>query len=87
MIEDGIIMTNKKQLFHMVNPYPLTTIEIIKEMKNYGLENKNWNIIELSKLQTITPKSNCIITTIYKNNPMGNATPESEALKKCLKRS
>jgi len=85
MIDDGIIISDKKQLFHMVNPYPLTTTEIITEMKKYGLQNKNWNIIELEKLKTITPKSNCIIKTIYKNNPMINAISELEALQKCLK--
>ena len=85
MIDDGTILSDKKQLFHMVNPHPLTTTEIISEMKKYGLQNKNWNIIELDKLKTITPKSNCIITTIYKNNPMINALSELEALQNCLK--
>lgn len=85
MIDDGTILSNTKQLFHMVNPYPLTTLEIITEMKKYGFENKNWKIIELNELKTITPKSNCILTTIYKNNPMINSLPELEALQKCLK--
>jgi dTDP-4-dehydrorhamnose reductase len=75
---------SNQQIYNVVNPSPLSTKEIVEEMKNIGWVNDEWNIIPIEELQTIAPRSNCVLCG-EKANSIYEMRPEIDIIKESLK--
>jgi dTDP-4-dehydrorhamnose reductase len=86
LISAEMIFGNERSTYHMVNSEPLTTKDVIAEMKAIGICNPNWKFVSMSKLNMAAPRSNCIITTSNIYNPMLKMPTELESLRRSLRR-
>jgi dTDP-4-dehydrorhamnose reductase len=50
-------------IYNVVNPTPVKASDVVQILKNNGIENKNWNFIETSQLNTKAKRSNCVLST------------------------
>lgn len=50
-------------IYNVVNPQPVKAEQVVDIMKRNGVVNPNWNFIEVSDLNTIANRSNCILDT------------------------
>jgi len=50
-------------IYNVVNKSPITSKEVVDIMKQNCIENKNWNFIETSMLNTKAKRSNCTLST------------------------
>lgn len=48
-------------IYNVVNPEPIKAKEVVKVLKNNGVENSNWKFISLKKLKTKAKRSNCVL--------------------------
>jgi len=48
---------------NVVNPGGVEAKEIVELLKKNGIENKNWNFIDIKGLNTIANRSNCVLST------------------------
>lgn len=86
MIHSGVLMNVEgKQVFHMTNSNPLFTHQFLDVMKEFDLQNENWNIVSIDSIPIVAPRSNCVLSSIHSENPMNNMPSEIESLRKCLK--
>ena len=49
--------------YNIVNPEPTNAEDVVQVLKKFGLENPNWKIIPLSKLETKANRSNCVLSS------------------------
>ena len=52
---------NKFGIINFVNPQPLTTSDVVLKMKHHGLENLEWQFVNMSYLKLAAPRSNCVL--------------------------
>ena len=58
-----VIMNNfKAGIYNAVHSNALTTIDVINILKEYGIENKNWEFIPYSELKIKCNRSNCVLS-------------------------
>lgn len=50
-------------IYNVVNEGSVTAEQVVDILKKYGLENKNWEYIKVSDLNTIAQRSNCVLST------------------------
>ena len=53
--------TKGREIVNVINPEPLSTMEVCEIMKKYGFENNNWKFVDISKLEIIAGRSNCVM--------------------------
>jgi dTDP-4-dehydrorhamnose reductase len=73
-----------QDIYNVVNPNPLNVSEIMKVFVKNNLVNPKWKIIPLDKLDTLAPRSNCVldstkVQTIYKMRDEMDVIEESVA--------
>lgn len=84
---DWMIINNKQGIYNVVNPEPLTHINILEEYKKYNKNHKYQPINEEELKQlTIAPRSNCLLNTNKLLNEGFAMTPSFEALERCMKK-
>lgn len=72
-------------IYNVVNPNPITAKDVTDLMKKYGVENKQWNFIETSALNTKAKRSNCILSA-EKINKLNLPMPDAyESLERDIK--
>ena len=49
--------------YNVVKENPVKAEDVVKILKKFGLQNPNWNFIELDKLDTVAKRSNCVLST------------------------
>lgn len=86
MIASGMLDSSKRTTYHMVNPEPLTTSDVIKEMRAVGICNPNWSFVPIDQIPIVAPRSNCVIESIHKDNPFTSKATELEVLRKHLRK-
>jgi len=58
-----IVINNfKAGIYNAVHSKPLTTREVVKILKDYDLENKDWKFVNYETLNIKCNRSNCVIT-------------------------
>jgi dTDP-4-dehydrorhamnose reductase len=85
MIDSDMIGTDCRKTYHMVNPKPLMTSDVVREMRTFGIYNPNWSFVPLDQIPIVAPRSNCIIETIHTDNPFLTVEDELTVLRKSLK--
>jgi dTDP-4-dehydrorhamnose reductase len=68
-------------IYNVVNPQPIKASEVVDLMKKYGVENPNWNFIDVKDLNTVANRSNCILDTAkiqHYNLPLPNTLESIE---------
>ena len=50
-------------IYNTVNPGSIKASDVISVMKKYGIENPNWNFIDVKDLNTVAKRSNCVLST------------------------
>lgn len=71
-------------IFNVVHDNPLTTREVLDIMESYNIVNKNWNIVDIDKLDIIAPRSNCVLSNSKVKRFYGfKPGPESYYIKLC----
>lgn len=50
-------------IYNVCNPEPVKASDVVNIMKKYGIENPDWNFINLENLQTKANRSNCVLDT------------------------
>lgn len=50
-------------LYNVVNPQPVKASDVVEILKKNGLENPNWNYIDVENLDTLAKRSNCVLST------------------------
>lgn len=85
MIDGGMVDTKTRKTYHMVNPEPLMTSDVVREMKSFGISNPNWSFVPIDQIPIVAPRSNCIIDTMHKDNPFIAKDTELEVLRRHLK--
>lgn len=84
---DWVVKNDKKGIYHVVNPEPMTHIDLLEEYRKYHPEH-NYNKINLEELNQYisTPRSNCILNTDKLKNEGFLMRPTQEALKDTMKK-
>lgn len=74
-----------RQIYNVVNPQPLTTMEVCNIMKEYNFHNVNWKFVPIRDLEIATGRSNC---TLNSNKALAiyPLISEQEALEQSLRR-
>jgi dTDP-4-dehydrorhamnose reductase len=72
--------------YNVVNPEPVSAKEVTELMCQYGLENPNWEFIELSDLNTRANRSNCVLSTEKLNSAGLGFKPTLESLEVAIKK-
>lgn len=82
---DWVIKYDKRGIYHITNPDPLTHIEILEEYRRYNPKH-HFNIINEEQLKqyTTAPRSNCLLSTAKLNNEGFHMTPTKQALVECM---
>jgi dTDP-4-dehydrorhamnose reductase len=67
---------------NFVNPNPLVTSDVIKIMRQNGVENPNWKMVDISEIPIVAPRSNCVLSMnrFFALFPDFNINDEAEAL-------
>lgn len=73
---------DKQDIYNVVNPNPLTTVEVVEFLKLAGKHNPNWKIVPMDEIPIVAPRSNCVLDntkadSIYKFKPEGYALLET----------
>lgn len=50
-----------QDIYNVVNSNPLSTEEITKIMTKHGFKNPNWKFVDVSSLNILAPRSNCVL--------------------------
>lgn len=50
-------------IYNVTNPQPVKAEVVVEILKKNGLENPNWNFIDVKDLNTVAKRSNCILDT------------------------
>lgn len=84
---DWAVNNKPNGIFHVVNPQPLTAVQIMKEYQKYVPEHK-FEIINEQELDqlTIAKRSNCILSAEKLNKAGFQLTNSEQALENCMKR-
>jgi len=61
---------------NVVNPGGLEAKEIVSILRQHGVENKNWNFVEMKNLDIVAGRSNCVLSTDY-TKKLGIELPNS----------
>jgi dTDP-4-dehydrorhamnose reductase len=85
MITMGMLDASKRKTYHMVNPKPLMTSDVVREMRAVGIYNPNWSFVPVEQIPIVAPRSNCVIETIHNDNPFLHVEEELMVLRKHLK--
>jgi len=76
---------NDNEIINFVNPEPLSTQEVTEIMKDNGIVNKNWKVVEFEELGTKCGRSNCTLDISKLESKYGfKPLTETEALNKSL---
>jgi len=79
------ILDFRPGLYNVVNPQPLTAKEIVDIMKKYNINNVNWKFIDISNLNTVANRSNCVLSA-NKLKSLGLSLPDTlVSLENCIK--
>jgi len=83
---DKVISDNLSGIYHIVNPEPLTAVDVMEEYRNYFPDHV-YEIISESELNNLTKaiRSNCILDTTKAKSVGIELTPSKEALVSCMK--
>ena len=65
-------------LLNIVNPDALYIQDIVDILTQYGLNNPNWTITDISKLNLAAPRSNCVLSTTKLTEMFPNFKIQSE---------
>lgn len=81
-----VIQKQLTGIYHVVNPQPLTAVDIIKEYSKY--KKHDYKIITEKQLDEIVlaKRSNCFLNTEKLNNSGFYMTESNKALKKCMRK-
>lgn len=83
---DWVIENDKRGIYNVTNPDPLTHIEILEEYRKYFPEHQYKRINEQELGQFVkAPRSNCILNTHRLQGEGFNMTPTKKALTECMK--
>jgi len=74
-----------QDIYNVVNPNPLDTLQIAKRMIEADWANKNWKFVDLKDLNIIAPRSNCVLNG-EKANKIYQMLSESEIIDNSLLR-
>lgn len=47
---------------NFVNPNPLNTMDIVRNLRDYNFVNPNWKFVPIKDLNIIAPRSNCVLS-------------------------
>lgn len=50
-----------REIYNVVNPDPLTTKQVCDIMTEYGYQNNHWKFVDISELDIISSRSNCVL--------------------------
>lgn len=64
-------------IFNVVNPGRIAAENVLQIFRQHGINNNNWEIIQLENLQTVAKRSNCILDST-KINELGLGLPEAQ---------
>jgi dTDP-4-dehydrorhamnose reductase len=83
---DWAVKNRKTGIYNVVNPEPLTAVQVMTEYQKYDL-NYKFDKISLKDLDnmTVAKRSNCILNTDKLNKEGFHMIPSKEALEKCMK--
>ena len=59
---ETVINNFKAGIYNAVHSKPLTTREVVKILKEYNIENKDWKFVSYEALKIKCNRSNCVIT-------------------------
>jgi 3,5-epimerase/4-reductase len=69
-------------VYNVVNPQPLKADEVVRMMRDAGIDNPKWNFIALKDLNTKAKRSNCVLSSELIKS-MGLELPDTrESLKR-----
>jgi dTDP-4-dehydrorhamnose reductase len=72
-------------IFNVVNPGPMDAKEVVDIFKKHNKVNPNWNFVDISDLNIIAGRSNCVLST-NKIKTMGLELPGSfKSVEDCIK--
>lgn len=75
----------KPGIFNVVNPQPYTAKEVTEVLKVYGKSNPNWKFVEMSDLNIVANRSNCVLSA-NKLKDLGLSLPDTlVSLERCIK--
>lgn len=79
MIQTFDLKWLEQDIYNVVNPEPLDTYELIKEIKDSVYYNPNWQLVSMDQINIVAPRSNCILNNA-KANKIYKLQTETEAL-------
>lgn len=86
IISTSDIYTIPYGTYNVVNPDPVTAKDVTDIMCKYGIENPNWEFIELSDLDTVANRSNCTLSTDKLKSIGHEFKPTLESLEEAIKK-
>ena len=86
LITTSDIYTVPYGTYNVVNPDPVSARDVTDIMRRYGLENPDWEFIELSELSTKANRSNCTLSTQKLKSIGHEFKPTLESLELAIKK-
>jgi dTDP-4-dehydrorhamnose reductase len=83
LLENETLNWTSQDIYNVVNPHPLTTLEVMIIMKEFGLHNPDWKIVKINELDLKTGRSNCVLSN-EKASALLTFRPESDIIKEAL---
>tara|TARA_R100000951_G_scaffold50728_3_gene42821 strand:+ start:1712 stop:2626 length:915 start_codon:yes stop_codon:yes gene_type:complete len=71
-------------IVNFVHPEPLMTSDVLELMKEYGVVNDNWKLVDIDEIDIKAPRSNCVLDTEWLECLGFNMPTEEVALRKAL---
>jgi dTDP-4-dehydrorhamnose reductase len=83
LLEHPTLQWTEQDVYNVVNPSPLTTLEVMDIMKDFQLHNPAWKIVKIEDLDIKTGRSNCIMSN-KKASELLTLRPECDIIKEAL---
>lgn len=75
---------NNIGILNFVNPEPLSTATVTDIMKEYGISNPHWRFVDMSEIDIVAPRSNCILSSAKLQSLYPNIKTETQAIHAAL---